>query len=135
MDKPREILFRGKRIASDEWVEGSLLDYGDGDFDICVPCVEEGGLYKYCVRPETVGQYTGKKDFNKKRIFEGDILRFYDDDGNYCHITVFWDETQTQWATRQTDRGTVDKLENFDAERSEVVGNIHDNPELLEAGS
>lgn len=129
----REILFRGKSIEGGFWVEGSLritthqptngkpykcyeiedTTYGEFPDDfmsgICEP-----------VDPETVGQYTGMKDKNGKNIFEGDIVSLRTGrkhevkwkDGAFCMI------------------GTAIPISR--AGFFEIIGNIHDNPELLE---
>lgn len=129
----REILFRGKIVRTGEWVCGGIVHqtdhYGepvdryyiiDGtetqDYDIG---------YEYEVDPKTVGQYTGLTDKNGKRIFEGDILSFETMRGTIS-FTVYYDEECGVW------QPFGDSYCGFDPKDVEVIGNIHDNPELLE---
>ena len=144
----REILFRGKRLDNGEWVSsGNLItfnDEGEGkQFFIpeanakCISTHDEqdniisfnsGTFFKVC--PSTVGQFTGLIDKNGKKIFEGDVCRFYGTE-DYSDYVVFWDDTASQWTVRQIDLGAKDVLDDYFAECCEVIGNIHDNPELL----
>lgn len=111
----REILFRGKRIDNSEWVFGDLRH----DYDHAPRCISD-----YCganpVDPNTVGQYTGLTDTNGKKIFEGDILKWDAEEWGkeYCEPVV-WDYSFL--GVRQNDW----------QEFCEVIGNIHDNKELL----
>ncbi len=131
----REILFRGKRVNNGEWVEGNLFipDYPDKPTEICIGT--NVVRITYDVIPETVGQYTGLTDKNGKKIFEGDIVK--------REYTLWHGETKK---TRETQIGVVvysnrdcgfqvEKKCNlrkpWDGDTIEVIGNIHDNPELL----
>ena len=136
----REILFRGKRIDNGEWANGRLM----AD-DVIIPKGQEFGveanlivdsLQAYIVIPETVGQYTGLTDKNGKKIFEGDIVE------GHCH---------SQWNHRLQRCVVAYERDGFEARHYvvqgvderyytykvlfskdvEVIGNIHDNPELL----
>lgn len=88
----REILFKAKRISDGEWVKGSLISFADGGRAI-LPS-ESAVLYKNgaslfstvnCleVDPSTVCEYTGLTDSDGKRVFDGDILKFYDEPNDY----------------------------------------------------
>lgn len=135
----REILFRGKRTENGEWIYGSLLV----DYPCCKNGVDETvKLYsihdfktneeevkKVEVIPETVGQYTGLTDKNGKRIFEGDILNTTNSD--YAIWCV--DSINTAFCCNQGNANYSCVLDEFMRFSDvEVIGNIHDNPELLE---
>lgn len=125
----REILFRGKRLDNCTWAEGSLsMEY----FREC-GCVMISPTSDTCykVEPETVGQFTGLTDKNGKKIFEGDICRV----SRPCVIAYGHIEFKNGcfWFV---DHGPGGMLRMCDIKNNgftiEVVGNIHDNPELLE---
>ena len=140
----REIFFRGqtRRKGQKVWMDGSPVDgnwvyggvcHGTGDFSIIYGNLDEERerpTEKWVVYTDTVGQFTGRKDKNGKKIFEGDVCRFYGTDG-YADYVVFWDDTASQWTVRQIDLGAKDVLDSYFAECCEIIGNIHDNPELL----
>ena len=121
----REILFRGKDIVTREWIEGFLVDNTHiGNWVIANP-----------IYPDTVGQFTGLTDKNERKIFEGDILKFHKFKGEpdwvgfvRYDISMFVIEGE-----QPVDRGGFEvQLCSIDRKRCEIVGNIHDNPELLE---
>ena len=132
----REILFRGKRIDNGEWVYGLLCRVGNTYANI----VDKDTEVIYSVLTKTIGQSTGMTDKNGKKIFEGDILKivhkyqspFDDDTKEYTDITtdvVFFDDEGLCFSYGKSPFLCV--ADNVTAEY-EVVGNIHDNPELLE---
>ena len=112
----REILFRGK--TDDEWVYGDL-----GRLKNAITITKRNFIYPYIVMPETVGQYTGLTDKNGVKIFEGDILKFRS--GIY---SVEWDNEHSKFLQRD---GQFSRELHIWIAKSEIVGNIHDNPELL----
>ena len=126
----REILFRGKNLLG-KWIEGDLLQYlGCEKKHIVRHSTGAGGQE---VIPSTIGEYTGLKDKNGKRIFEGDILRLaYHPEED---VVIEWHDGRFKFRKRNKPKdygyeslccvqNTVDYLK--------VIGNIHDNPELLE---
>ena len=130
----REILFRGKRIDNGEWVEGNLFVPDKVDFRKPPTEILMGiDTVRICyeVDPETVGQYTGLKDKNGKRVFEGDICQ-HEKTGRT--ISVSWHGTMAGyvWSKRIEDSHLFDFGELFRVhDKYAVIGNIHDNPELL----
>lgn len=127
----REILFRGKLTDDSKWVYGCLLDkiYGAVPAIMSEQSVDDAFNLEFeynHVKEKTVGQYTGMKDKNGKQIFEGDILKFSD-----CGIyPVWWDADFFTFGSCWF--SDFDPLYKYDRNKIEVIGNIHDNPELLE---
>nr|DAM56601.1 MAG TPA: YopX protein [Caudoviricetes sp.] len=146
----RQILFRGKRVDNDEWVYGFLRC---GNYiDVWTPHTwkdEDGNTGEYAtvetyqVDPETVGQYTGLTDKNGKKIFEGDIvgLEYGDKILSRGDMQFDYGVFGVEWTGFKKNKGMVGgfgqlhNLRRFDdglADRIKVIGNIYDNPELLE---
>ena len=120
----REILFRGKRTDNGEWVEGYLIH--DKFCNTQVPYIgylTTDGADVVEVIPETVGQYTGLTDKNGTKIFEGDIVRS-------CVGTYVVKYLTGAWFCSLIECEYLTLLCTISAE--EVIGNIHDNPELIE---
>lgn len=125
----REILYRGKRMDGHGWVEGGIVPRANGQIFIA-PIIDASQIIIYAVDPATVGQYTGLNDRNGKRIFEGDIVEGADfnceDDG---YGIVEWHDGAFEINNVQL-TGTFH--DNYYGTEFEVVGNIYDNPELME---
>ena len=139
--KMREILFRGKWIDNGEWVEGAFLNDRDGAFYICHAVSDisygDGGNRRrigcwYKVGPSTVGQFTGLTDKNGKRIFEGDVARC--GTGRICKVTFFISPGASCFDLVPVGGFNSPPPRKWSLfSDTEVIGNIHDNPELLEA--
>jgi uncharacterized phage protein (TIGR01671 family) len=116
----RTILFRGKRVSDGQWVYGDLIRFS------YLISIEHQQVY-----PETIGQYVGRDDPNGTKIFEGDVMtcgtvvRFHTEEIGSCGCcyAAFYG---TGFIV-----SSDDSLYYFD-KRNHVIGNIHDNPELVE---
>lgn len=131
----REILFRAKREDNGEWVYGYYVrmpDAAGSAHRMYVPAEnpDESNNVFY-IDFETVGQFTGLTDKNDVKIFEGDIIQT--DDPDEEPAKVFYDEEETEFAVI-IDNGYYGLGSNFNETDLTVIGNIHDNPELLWGG-
>ena len=152
----REILFRGKSTDTGAWVYGYYCG-PFGDFDEHEICdIADHTCSRVDVDPETVGQYTGLTDKNGKRIFEGDIVRYgflydyncylesldYPEDYEGCDFSNDIKITTVKWygeggypafdlENHDFESNGLSYMEADDDYVIEVVGNIHDNPELI----
>lgn len=139
----REILFKAKRTDNGEWVEGDLIHAPDGRMAIST----EKDLME--VNPETVCQYTGLTDKNGKRIWENDIVSnkwcfacgnsvvrfgeykdFHMPETYQCGNLGFYLEHMNKKDNRNVRKDMI-----YFANKCEVIGNIFDNPELLEGSA
>ena len=122
-----EILFRGKRTDNGQWTYG-FYRYKEElkKSFITIEIINENSasyFFDYEVIPETVGQFTGLLDKNGKKIFEGDIAKTEDGIIDY----VVYADGCFCWA-----RAMMCGEFTYGVSGYEVIGNIHDNPELLE---
>ena len=136
----REILFRGKRVDNGEWIEGYFLP--GNERKSLHPCIfvylpETQNFECFDIDIDTLGEYTGVKDKNGTRIFEGDIIKI-----TGFHTTAIAavkygsrSEKSTSWGWYFDDNhGHTYHLESQAFCRDYnaiIIGNIHDNPELL----
>jgi uncharacterized phage protein (TIGR01671 family) len=155
----REILFRGKRCDNGEWVQGFYVradhhwhKHGvHKDWIICGASANGGWFAlhnKYAVKAKTVGQFTGLTDKNEKKIFEGDVVKavivrdFGDGTENREETGIIVYDKIGMIGLVAEYAGTIPVWSDFFQELTlsgciddfwfEVIGNIHDNPELLE---
>ena len=151
----REILFRGKRKDNGEWVYGN---YAVTDNNGKQHFIFQNKAFEFEVIPETVGQYTDSTDKNDKKIFEGDIIRYADNveyemylESIECPEEYEGVDFSKMWAVDEVVYGDKIGYPSFDLNAHdfdcnglatlsesgqyfyEIIGNIHDNPELLEA--
>lgn len=143
----REILFRAKRLDNGEWVEGDYCNcMWQANKEIKVPCIyawDKHALMGLTVKidPATLGQFTGLSDKNGKKIFEGDVvhvLEVHSNKTNEYSSSIFWDSGE--FMLKESENVDVPiscyfadiKHQMNPLHEIEVIGNIHDNPELLE---
>lgn len=151
----REIEFRGKSLVTNNWVYGNCIidKWGDSNNEIIYEILQDRTAPDYLknwipvrVNPNTVGQYTGLKDKNDKKVFEGDVIRMHYFFNNYDPISLgaFEDEAEIIGVVKceLLDGFYVETVDDHSicylqwveepTEELEVLGNIYDNPELLE---
>ena len=135
----REILFRGKRTDNGEWVEGFYLYTEENTH----PVIIDMKCRSHIIIPETVCQFTGLYGKNGRKIFEGDILhiaKIADGLGGYyqppldypVNVVVKWDLCAWMWETLCEDKRYISFPDAWCHYKYKVIGNIYDNPELLE---
>lgn len=145
----REILFRGKAINRDigyhrtsykngDWVYGLVIKLYNERFELPAEMTNVNGVSGIEVDYKTIGWYTGLTDKNGKKIFEGDIIKYKNTDGikfNGVALTVIgkvvYNEKNASFAISGKDKIGAKHYDYFPIKNIEVIGNIHDNPELL----
>lgn len=144
----RTIKFRGKRTDNGEWVYGDLFkshsEHHSPSTSIATDefhPVGYGSKTWYEVIPETVGQFTGLHDKDGKEIYEGDIVKHtlkfdddvYDSNTNRVRVSyVFWQEFRSVFAVQINGHANNDLYVYCrNGGDAQVIGNIHDNPQLL----
>lgn len=126
----REIKFRGKRLDNGEWVDGFVLFSQDKSEAVIAKLTATESVCEN-VDPATVGQFTGNRDNNGKEIYEGDIiiekLRRARKDGE--RLVICFDDFEYDGKNANGATTSLSLLVEYHT--IEVIGNIHDNPELL----
>lgn len=122
----REIEFRGKKVNSGEWLYGDLIhDNIEGCY---IYPLDAENLYKEnAVIPDTVGQFTGLYDKNKKKIYEGDVVHL--DAWNPDAMQIVFMEGAFCMANEN--REFLGDIHYANNNQCTIIGNIHDNPKLL----
>ena len=146
----RGILFRDRRTDNGEWIDGALICLDDGETRIATSCLtgDDPNLLLMCAYeadPNTIGEFTGLLDKDNNKIFEGDILLFGDK-----RVVVYWDGERFSWMAKKVFEYPYRKFPDYDdwdyidlgwiaseipclgKMTTQIVGNIYDNPELLE---
>ena len=127
----REIIFRGKDfsgVINHSWLFGSL-DTTEKEYPSIIYLDRFGNRCRVFVAPKTVGQYTGLTDKNGKKIFEGDILKNIESNGI---VAICYGGCSFCYSYNGTIYGIDDSETGLEMNEWEIIGNIHDNPELLE---
>ena len=130
----REILFRGKDVYGN-WLYGDLINLTDEIKQICNHTQLE---HAHGVNPDTVGQYTGVVDMHGKKIFEGDVHYFFNGFKDALYIVEHGAYTDAEnsddaygWYMRKVETDECFALGGNESEYACIIGNIHDNPELV----
>lgn len=142
----REILFRGQTRKKGEivkmdgspvpgnWVYGGICQ-GSGDYSIIYGQAKESTIdeyvpiEKYVVYSESIGEYTGLNDKNGTKIFEGDICTIIREDG---YFEVMYDKMDAKYVFVDPVESLMFDMDTINSCELEIIGNIFDNPELLE---
>ena len=128
----KEIEFRGKRQRDNSWIYGLLMNDTYGHYRIQF----DANQFSQVVIPETVGQYTGLKDKNGVKIYEGDILKIKETQFQIggLHQVIFHEDRYITYSILYDDIAKANEyplLYQIEYADAHVIGNIYDNPELL----
>lgn len=136
----REIKFRGKRVGN-IWVYGDLVHIDKGYIIITSTnltidnSLSEDNALVYSekefsvVIPETLGQFTGLTDKNGKEIYEGDVIRIHEGRNDFKITLIIWNDEYLCYDPTNDELRHI--LRSRYSEYYEIIGNIHDNPEIL----
>jgi uncharacterized phage protein (TIGR01671 family) len=133
----REIEFRGKRVDNSEWVYGDLT--GGDTIHTKAPWVDSGTYewWGYEVIEESIGQYTGLKDKNRKKIFEGDVVQITDVSLGEPYTSsseIIWGQKGSWHPSGTYCENLSEYITSISGKNnSTVIGNIHEHPELLKS--
>jgi len=126
----REIEFRGKRTDNGEWVVGGILHYENYTAIVCYSDYQWHEFIE--VDPNTVGQHTGLKDKNGTKIYEGDIVYCVSRTDSAKMVVIFEEgEFRMVLCEKYKNYTTGYGYYAIGCFEKEVIGNMHDNPELL----
>jgi uncharacterized phage protein (TIGR01671 family) len=124
-------IFRGKHLGTGDWIYGyynrikcndeSYISYWGTDNQI----IDHDGYHVYQIAEETLGQFTGKKDSQNNNIYEGDIVQIKI---HHKIKTVEVKRKESEWVPLSK---YCKKRIGFGVDECKVIGNVHDNPELL----
>lgn len=141
----REILFRGKTRDSGRWITGNLINLSSDNYAIRFKVNDI--YFDVEVIPKTIGQFTGLKDKNRKKIFEGDIIKYTEHSryllksfiaavsykeylASFAYLKLGLDENGWEQPLIHF-FNEIDEFEEDVLPYIEIIGNIHDNQELL----
>lgn len=132
----REIYFRGKKHKTGKWIIGSLVvDTIPG----LEACIRDFGREYHFVDPETVGQYIGRVDKHRWKIFDGDIIKlsWLEEDVRCEEIFCVRYDEESAGFVKEYDKSEIRAYERamfeqeaLDEYNAEIIGNVWDNPEL-----